>query len=283
MSRARNDTAHLLCREKTEELVLISNKNSFLCLYVSVIQIVQAYLDPLNVHELYIRHSVRLKHIGGHLRDRQPVTHVSRGLSNGKGNDSPEYDLIVIGGGSGGLACSKEAAKYGKKVAVLDYVSPSPQGSAWGLGGTCVNVGCIPKKLMHQAALLGESFKDAKHYGWNVPENISISWEALVLAIQNHVKSLNWGHRVQLHDKKVEYLNAKGSFLDPHTIKAVLKNGTEKTLRADNFVIAVGGRPRFPAEVPGAVEYGISSDDIFSLKKSPGKTLVVGASCILVV
>lgn len=178
----------------------------------------------------FIRHSVRLKRIGGHLRTRQPVKNVNRSLSNGK--DLHEYDLIVIGGGSGGLACSKEAAKYGKKVAVLDYVSPSTQGSIWGLGGTCVNVGCIPKKLMHQAALLGESFKDAKHYGWNVPENITISWEALVKAVQNHVKSLNWGHRVQLHDKKVEYLNAKGSFLDSHTIKAVLKNGTEKTLRA---------------------------------------------------
>jgi hypothetical protein len=64
-----------------------------------------------------------------------------------------EYDLVVIGGGSGGLACSKEAKKLGAKVAVLDYVKPSPQGSKWGLGGTCVNVGCIPKKLMHQVLI----------------------------------------------------------------------------------------------------------------------------------
>lgn len=67
-----------------------------------------------------------------------------------------DYDLAVIGGGSGGLACAKEAINLGAKVAVLDYVTPSPQGTKWGLGGTCVNVGCIPKKLMHQAALLGE-------------------------------------------------------------------------------------------------------------------------------
>lgn len=208
------------------------------------------------------------------------LSHVNRSLSSASVQDSSEYDLIVIGGGSGGLACSKEAAKYGKKVAVLDFVSPSPQGSIWGLGGTCVNVGCIPKKLMHQAALLGESLKDAKHFGWNVPDNINFSWETLVTAVQNHVRSLNWGHRIQLHDKKVEYVNAKGSFLDSHTIKAVLKNGTEKTMKADNFVIAVGGRPKFPKEVPGAIEYAISSDDIFSLKKSPGKTLVIGASYV---
>lgn len=71
--------------------------------------------------------------------------------------ESPEYDLVVLGGGSGGLAAAKEAATLGAKVAVLDYVTPSPRGSKWGLGGTCVNVGCIPKKLMHQAALLGEA------------------------------------------------------------------------------------------------------------------------------
>lgn len=63
----------------------------------------------------------------------------------------------MIGGGSGGLACAKEAAQFGAKVAVLDFVKPSPQGTKWGLGGTCVNVGCIPKKLMHQASLLGEA------------------------------------------------------------------------------------------------------------------------------
>lgn len=66
--------------------------------------------------------------------------------------DPPEYDydLVVIGGGSGGLACAKEAARLGRRVACLDFVKPSPMGSTWGLGGTCVNVGCIPKKLMHQ-------------------------------------------------------------------------------------------------------------------------------------
>lgn len=67
----------------------------------------------------------------------------------GDGGDQ-EYDLVVIGGGSGGLACAKEAARLGRKVACLDFVTPSPRGSTWGLGGTCVNVGCIPKKLMHQ-------------------------------------------------------------------------------------------------------------------------------------
>jgi len=69
------------------------------------------------------------------------------------------YDLLVLGGGSGGLAAAKEAVELGANVAVLDFVTPSPIGTTWGLGGTCVNVGCIPKKLMHQASLLGEAVK----------------------------------------------------------------------------------------------------------------------------
>lgn len=70
-----------------------------------------------------------------------------------------EYDLVVLGGGSGGVSCAQNGRALGAKVALLDYVEPSPHGTTWGLGGTCVNVGCIPKKLMHHAALLGEAAK----------------------------------------------------------------------------------------------------------------------------
>uniref|UniRef100_A0A8C5HCH9 Thioredoxin-disulfide reductase n=1 Tax=Gouania willdenowi TaxID=441366 RepID=A0A8C5HCH9_GOUWI len=176
-----------------------------------------------------------------------------------------EYDLVVIGGGSGGLACSKEAAQLGLKVAVLDYVEPSAQGTKWGLGGTCVNVGCIPKKLMHQAALLGTALKDAKKFGWQIPGSVCHDWATMADAVQNHVRSLNWGHRVQLQDKKVKYLNLRGSLVNEHTVKGLNKAGKEVRLHAF---------------VPGAAEYGITSDDIFWLRKSPGKTLVVGASYV---
>ncbi|KAM9394382.1 thioredoxin reductase 2, tandem duplicate 2 [Pholidichthys leucotaenia] len=191
-----------------------------------------------------------------------------------------DYDLVVIGGGSGGLACSKEAAQLGQKVAVLDYVEPSPKGTKWGLGGTCVNVGCIPKKLMHQAALLGTAVKDAKKYGWQIPGTVCHDWATMAEAVQNHVRSLNWGHRVQLQDKKVKYLNLRGSLVDEHTIKGLSKAGKETILTAKNIVIATGGRPKYPTNIPGAMEHGITSDDIFWLKESPGKTLVVGASYV---
>ncbi|GAB1300093.1 Thioredoxin-disulfide reductase [Apodemus speciosus] len=182
------------------------------------------------------------------------------------------FDLLVIGGGSGGLACAKEAAQLGRKVAVADYVEPSPRGTKWGLGGTCVNVGCIPKKLMHQAALLGGMIRDAHHYGWEVAQPVQHNWKTMAEAVQNHVKSLNWGHRVQLQDRKVKYFNIKASFVDEHTVLGVDKGGKATLLSAEHIVIATGGRPRYPTQVKGALEYGITSDDIFWLKESPGKT-----------
>ncbi|KAK7063284.1 thioredoxin reductase [Halocaridina rubra] len=196
-----------------------------------------------------------------------------------KSDHNYDYDMIVIGGGSGGLAASKEAANLGAKVAVCDFVTPTPKGTTWGLGGTCVNVGCIPKKLMHQAAILGHELKDSREYGWATPESVSHDWSKMVEGIQNHIGSLNWGYRVALRDKKINYLNAYATFTDPHTLKTVDRRGKEKIITADKFVLATGGRPRYP-DIPGVKEHCITSDDIFSLPYPPGKTLLVGASYI---
>ncbi|XP_048343941.1 thioredoxin reductase 3 [Sphaerodactylus townsendi] len=190
-----------------------------------------------------------------------------------------DYDLIVIGGGSGGLACSKEAALLGRKVMVLDYVVPTPMGTTWGLGGTCVNVGCIPKKLMHQAALLGQALQDSRKFGWQYEEQVKHNWETMVEAIQNYIGSLNWGYRVALREKSVTYLNAFGEFIGPHKIKATNRKGQETFHSAQTFVIATGERPRYLG-IPGDREYCITSDDLFSLPYCPGKTLVIGASYV---
>ncbi|XP_078488103.1 thioredoxin reductase 1, cytoplasmic-like [Ciona intestinalis] len=191
-----------------------------------------------------------------------------------------EYDLVVIGGGSGGLAASKRASELGKKVAVCDFVQPTPKGASWGLGGTCVNVGCIPKKLMHQASLLGKSIEDAKSFGWQLTsEPVKNKWEGMVEAVQNYIGSLNWGYRVQLREKKVNYVNAYAKFEDQHTITTVNRRGKETKMTADKFIVAVGERPRYP-DIPGAKEHCITSDDLFSLPYCPGKTLVIGASYV---
>lgn len=199
-----------------------------------------------------------------------------------------DYDLIVIGGGSGGLAASKEASKLGAKVAVLDYVKPSPQGTSWGLGGTCVNVGCIPKKLMHQSSLIGKLMHDdAIAFGWKSTSadsptslNVMHDWKSTTQSVQNYIHSLNFKYRVDLRDKKVKYENMLARFVDPHTIECSnpkKKKGSKK-LTAKKFIIAVGGRPK-PLSCDGG-ELAISSDDIFQLENSPGKTLVIGASYV---
>uniref|UniRef100_A0A2K6QAI9 thioredoxin-disulfide reductase (NADPH) n=1 Tax=Rhinopithecus roxellana TaxID=61622 RepID=A0A2K6QAI9_RHIRO len=190
-----------------------------------------------------------------------------------------DYDLIIVGGGSGGLSCAKEAAILGKKVMVLDFVVPSPQGTSWGLGGTCVNVGCIPKKLMHQAALLGQALCDSRKFGWEYDQQVKHNWETMTKAIQNHISSLNWGYRLSLREKAVAYVNSYGEFVEHHKIKATNKKGQETYYTAAQFVIATGERPRYLG-IQGDKEYCITSDDLFSLPYCPGKTLVVGASYV---
>ncbi len=191
------------------------------------------------------------------------------------------YDLAVIGGGSGGMAAAKEAAALGASVVLFDYVKPSTQGTTWGLGGTCVNVGCVPKKLMHYAATIGHSLHhDAEKFGFNFNDQPpSFRWSALVGSVQNHVKKLNFGYRNGLRSAKVEYINALATFKDANTITYEMK-GDGNAVTAKNILLATGGRPTVPADVPGALEYAITSDDLFSMRKTPGKTLVVGASYI---
>ena len=207
---------------------------------------------------------------------------------------SYDYDLLILGGGSGGLAASKEAARLGARVAVLDYVKPSPAGSKWGLGGTCVNVGCIPKKLMHNAALLSEGYvKDQPHYGIGVTSEMEEqwmgmsqdndhsspqSWETLKNNVQNHIRGLNFKYRVDLREKEVTYLNQLGSFINEHTVETIDKKGAKGSITFSRCLIAVGGRPT-PISCEGG-ELAVSSDDIFSLDTDPGKVLCVGASYI---
>ena len=194
-----------------------------------------------------------------------------------------DYDLVVIGGGSGGMAASKEAADLGAKVACLDFVKPSPQGTTWGLGGTCVNVGCIPKKLFHIGSMLKESIhEDAPAFGMKLGggggDHIEHSWEDIRENVINHIRSLNFKYRVKLREKNVTYLNKLGEFVDKNTLQVTDKKGKVSTITSSRFLVAVGGRPT-AIQCPGG-DLAISSDDVFSLERNPGKTLCVGASYI---
>jgi thioredoxin reductase (NADPH) len=205
------------------------------------------------------------------------------------------YDYIVIGGGSGGMASAKEAAKFGAHVALFDFVKPSSQNTTWGLGGTCVNVGCVPKKLMHYAGLCGDIVEDAKAYGWDVKKG-KHNWSKLVQNVQDHVKTLNFyyenglntantktmrnGETVKISNGSVTYYNALAKLTGPNSLSYSNNLGETGNLSGDNILISVGGRPFVPLDVPGVFEYSITSDDLFSLQTPPGKTLCVGAGYI---
>lgn len=190
-----------------------------------------------------------------------------------------DYDLFVIGGGSGGISAARHAAMNGLKVALADFVQPSPSGTKWGLGGTCVNVGCIPKKMMHYAAIAAEMRKDQELSGWQPDMEQKHDWGKMVKAISMHIKGLNWGYKTELIKQKIKYYNAYASFENANTISLDNGKGSVEKVTAAKVIIAVGGRPSYPG-IPGDKEFGITSDDVFSLKKAPGKTLVVGASYV---
>ena len=147
--------------------------------------------------------------------------------------------------------------------------------------------GCIPKRLFHDAALLRESIHaDAAAFGIKLEQaadgediiKTNVAWTIVRENVQNYIRGLNFKYRVRLREKDVTYLNKLGRFIDPHTIEATDKKGQTSTITASRFLVATGGRPSL-LECPGG-ELAISSDDIFSMEQSPGKTLCVGASYI---
>ncbi len=178
------------------------------------------------------------------------------------------FDLISVGGGSGGLACAQRAAEYGAKVAVIESQR---------LGGTCVNVGCVPKKVMWNAASIGLSLGDAVDYGFNVPAERDDwprhDWPKLKAGRDAYVARLNGIYERNLSNKGVQYVRGAARFLDAHR---VVVNG--QTLKARHVVIATGGRPMVP-RLPGA-ELGITSDGFFELADRPRRVAVIGSGYI---
>jgi thioredoxin reductase (NADPH) len=194
------------------------------------------------------------------------------------------HDFAVIGGGSGGLAAAKEASKSGAKVVLFDYVNPSSHGTKWGFGGTCVNVGCIPKKLFHYSSLLGESIHDMRLLGWSksITTASNHNWSELVETVTSYIKKLNFSYRTGARSAGVEYINARAYWPENGKDENALEyeiRGEKKSIRAKYILVAVGGRPTIPSTIKG-VEHAITSDDIFYAQREPGKSLVVGGGYI---
>ncbi|KAM6896571.1 thioredoxin reductase 1, cytoplasmic-like isoform 2-T2 [Lycodopsis pacificus] len=187
-----------------------------------------------------------------------------------------DYDLLVIGGGSGGLAVAKEAAGLRRKVLILDLVAPSPRGTERELGGSSLNMDSI-RKFLQQASLLGKAIQDSQKYGWRLKEEASHGWSELVEAVQEQVKTRSVEVKRELKSCGVFYLGARGELVGPHTVEATDVSGKKRRLTAETVVIATGDRPQYLG-VPGDREHCLTSEDLLSLLHPPGRTLVVGGS-----
>jgi len=179
--------------------------------------------------------------------------------------DACKYDYLVIGGGSGGMASARRAAGYGAKVALIESAR---------LGGTCVNVGCVPKKVMWNTAEVWETIHRAKHFGISTGE-ASFNWALLKQWRDAYVTRLNGIYGRNLAGSNVDIIEGVGKFVGPKTVEV---GGNLYT--ADHILIAVGGRPSYPS-YPG-IEHTINSDGFFELEQQPQKVAVMGAGYIAV-
>ena len=174
-----------------------------------------------------------------------------------------DFDLFVIGGGSGGIATARRAASYGARVAVAESDR---------LGGTCVNRGCVPKKLMVYASRFPKYMEESAGYGWDMQAN-SFNWNKMITDVNNEVKRLNSIYQRMVDNAEVKLFPVHAKLLDPHTLEV----GDQK-VTAERILIAVGGKPVKP-DIPG-IELAITSDGMFEMTEQPKRMVILGGGYI---
>ncbi|KAH6613472.1 hypothetical protein F5144DRAFT_634055 [Chaetomium tenue] len=186
---------------------------------------------------------------------------------------SKETDFLVIGGGSGGLGAARAAsAKFGTKAMVIEGKR---------LGGTCVNVGCVPKKVTFNAAAIAETIHQSKSYGFNVQETAPFDWSTFKKKRDAYILRLNGIYERNLANDKVEYVHGWAKILSKNQVEVTLDDGTKTVVNAKKILIAVGGNPTVPPPIPGS-ELGTNSDGFFDIETLPKKVALVGAGYIAV-
>ncbi|WP_421862991.1 glutathione-disulfide reductase [Parvibaculum sp.] len=178
-----------------------------------------------------------------------------------------DYDLFVIGAGSGGVRAARIAANYGAKVAVAEE---------YRVGGTCVIRGCVPKKLFVYASHFSDDFEDAGGFGWTVGET-KFDWKTLVSRKDKEIDRLNGIYIRNLEKAGVEILDGRATVKDAHTIRL---EGREREITAERILVAVGATPFLP-DIPG-IEHAITSNEAFHLEELPRRVVVVGGGYIAV-
>lgn len=180
-----------------------------------------------------------------------------------------DFDLFVIGGGSGGVRAARFAAQRGARVALAE---------SGRMGGTCVNVGCIPKKLYSYGAHYAEAFEEARGYGWQLPGAPRLDWDALKARRAQEISRLNGIYEGLMTGAGVRRLQGHGRLLDAHTVDVTAPDGGRSRHRARHILLATGGTPVRP-ELPGH-ELIVTSDDMFDLPRFPRHLVVVGGGYI---
>ncbi len=179
-----------------------------------------------------------------------------------------DYDLFVIGAGSGGVRASRMAAGHGARVAVAEERH---------LGGTCVNVGCVPKKLLVCASGFADHYREASGFGWAAPEP-AFDWGRLIANKNREIERLNGIYRGLLEGAGVELFEGRARLLDPHTVEIESGENGRRIVTSDQILIAVGSWPEMPS-IPG-IEHSISSNEAFFLDRLPERFAVVGGGYV---
>ncbi|KAL6158953.1 Glutathione reductase [Exserohilum turcicum] len=203
--------------------------------------------------------SARLSNLSSHFSTTSPKM----------STETKECDYLVIGIGSGGIASARRAAKHGAKVIAIESKR---------YGGTCVNVGCVPKKVTWNAAAIAETFRDARSYGFQIGEVPDFDWPYFKKKRDDYVTRLNGIYENNLNKDGIEHIRGRAKFVATDEVEVALNEGGTQRIKAKHILIATGGRPKLP-DIPGK-ELCIDSDGFFELEKQPKSIATSGAGYI---
>ncbi|KVI00426.1 FAD-dependent pyridine nucleotide-disulfide oxidoreductase [Cynara cardunculus var. scolymus] len=192
-----------------------------------------------------------------------------------------DFDLFVIGAGSGGVRASRFSAQYGAKVGICELpFHPISSEVVGGVGGTCVIRGCVPKKILVYGASFGPEIQDAREYGWQVNEKIDFDWKKLLHKKTEEILRLNGIYKRLLSNAGVKLFEGEGRIVGPNEVEVIQLDGTKLSYTAKHILIATGSRAARPA-IPGQ-ELAITSDEALSLDELPKRVVILGAGYIAV-
>ncbi|CAI9117786.1 OLC1v1019272C4 [Oldenlandia corymbosa var. corymbosa] len=192
-----------------------------------------------------------------------------------------DYDLFVIGAGSGGVRAARFSAQFGAKVGICELpFHPISSETIGGVGGTCVIRGCVPKKILVYGASYGPELEDARNYGWEINENVNFNWKKLLQKKTEEIVRLNGIYKRLLSNAGVKLFEGEGRVVSPHEVEVIQLDGTKICYSAKHILIATGGRAQRPA-IPGQ-ELAITSDEALSLEELPKRAVVLGGGYIAV-